>query len=200
MEVKEFKRRLTELESLIAEGLGYFRTWATLFDRDEETANALNRYRGFFLPVQNSLKDMALLQFAKAFDHDPRTSSLRTLLREAQMCRNELTPYATEDDLNNLESQINGNEELLERLKGFRDKRLAHNDANYERRQLLYGEMTKLADDMQSMFDSLSAWHDSTEVSFHLIIEDAEKHTAEVVQIIREERDRASSKRRKTTN
>lgn len=179
---------------IIARGLGYFKAWAKLYDRDEETAHALNRYRGFIASAERALKDMALLEFAKAFDRDPRTSSMRVLLKEAQSNRDELAPHSTEADLIDLESQINDNQDLLERLKGARDQRIAHLDVNFKGYKLLYGEMNKLAEDIQSMYNSLSSWHDREIASFDSYVRDTEKHTSEVVELIREEYNRISKK------
>ena len=196
MDAKEFKKRLAELQSVITIGLGYFKAWATLYDRNEETAHALNRYRGFFLLVQDSLKDMALLKFANVFDHDSRTCSLRPLLQAAKECRDELTPHATMEDLLNLEAEINRNADLLERLKGVRDQRIAHRDSKYKQRSILYGEMNKLIDDIQAMFNSVSKWHDRSVTIFDSFGQDAEKHTTEVIQIMREERKRFIQRRK----
>ncbi len=72
---------------------------------DEVFAHALNRYRGLFLPARNALLWMTFMQFAKVFDRDPRTVSLRNLLTAAEKDRERLTPYATEEDLQQLLNQ-----------------------------------------------------------------------------------------------
>ena len=67
----------------------------------------------------------ALMQFAKVFDRDPRTISLRNLLIAARENRKDLVPYAKDQDLIDIEQKINASESLLERLKCYRDQRLA---------------------------------------------------------------------------
>jgi hypothetical protein len=186
MDLKEFKKRLSELYWIILNGNLYFKAWVTLYNKDEETAKALYRYHGFFLLVQDALKDMALLQFSKAFDNDPQTSSFRTLLKAAMKNRQELTPYATEKDLNNFDSMVNNNnEDLLKRLKGLRNQRLTHWDHKYNKKEIRFGEITKLANDMLSMHNSLSKWHDGTVATSNKIIEKVEKHTIKVVNLIK---------------
>ena len=82
--------------------------------------------------------------------------------------------------------------ELLERLKRLRDQRIAHHDAiSSGDRSVLYGEVQKLVDDIKSVYNKLRSGHDGVFTAFDNIVRDAERHTSEVVQIMRDERDRA---------
>jgi hypothetical protein len=54
MEFDEFKRQLHELRDIIVDGNAYFLAWYTIANLDEKSARALDRYRGFFKPVQLS--------------------------------------------------------------------------------------------------------------------------------------------------
>jgi hypothetical protein len=192
MEVEEFKRQLNELQSIIVNGIAYFSAWYGIANLDDRSAHALNRYRGFFIPAQLSLKQMALLQFAKVFDRDSRTVSIYSLLSAAKNNPRLLVPYAKEHDLQNLESKITGNDKLLTRLKGYRDQRLAHHDQVVTRdTSLPFGQVRQLIDDVKDMHNSLSNWHDGSTTSFDLLSREAERDTSEVIEIMCEERDRA---------
>lgn len=192
MEPKEFTRRLDELRSIISDGIAYFVAWRELMVEDDESAHALNRYRGLFLPARGALLWMAFMQFNKVFDRDQRTVSLRNLLSIAKTNQVELTPNATVEDLKYIEEQVDKNEELLERLKRLRDQRIAHHDAiSSGDRSVLYGEVQKLVDDIKSMYNKLRSGHDGVFTAFDYIVRDAERHTSEVAQIMRDERDRA---------
>ena len=192
MESEEFKKQLAELSTIISDGIAYFSAWRVLGDLDESSAQALNRYRGLFIPAQLSLKYMALLQFAKIFDRDSRTVSLYNLLTEVRKNQNLLTPHATEDDLQLIERKINSNEELVGRLKGFRDQRLAHYDSALSRNtSLTFGQVKQLIEDVKVIYNSLCRGHERSTTSFDRISRDAERHTSEVIRIMCEERDRA---------
>jgi len=192
MQHQEFKRRLKELGGVITDGIAYFSVWQGLMVEDEDSAHALNRYRGLFLPARISLRWMTLLQFAKVFDPDPRTVSLKVLLTAAEKNRENLTPYATEENLQQLGKQIDASEDLLVRLKRVRDKRIAHHDAiSAGDTRVLYGEMRKLVEEVKSMYNSLTSYHDRSTTSFEYLVREAERHTSQVVSIMREERDRA---------
>ena len=192
MKPEEYKSQLHELRDIITEGVAYFSAWYGIANLDEDSAHALNRYRGFFLPAQVSLNHMALLQFAKVFDHDPRTVSLPNLLSAAKSNSTLLVPYAEGDDLQNLESKIDNNEQVLGHLKSYRDQRLAHHDQAISRdTSLPFGQVRQLIDDVKDMYNSLSKWHERSITSFDFISREAEEHTSHVKRIMREERDRA---------
>ena len=80
---EEFKKQLHELGQIIKEGIADITAWRELMVEDEESAQALNRFRGLFISARKALLWMALTQFAKAFDKDMRTVSIRKLLGEA---------------------------------------------------------------------------------------------------------------------
>ena len=192
MEPQEFKRQLFELRTIISDGIAYFQAWHGLIVDDKVSAQALNRYRGLFLTARNALLWAALMQFAKVFDRDSRTVSLRNLLTAAKDDRKNLTPYATEENLLDIEQKIDASEGLLERLKGFRDQRLAHHDATVAGKvSLLYGEVQKLVEEIKSMYNSLTRGHDRSTTPFDYLARETERHTSEVVRIMREEKDRA---------
>lgn len=192
MELHEFKRQLTELGTVITDGIAYFSVWRGLMVEDEVSAHALNRYRGLFLPARNALLWMTFMQFAKVFDRDPRTVSLRNLLTAAEKDRERLTPYATEEDLQRLLNQIDVSDDLLTRLKSLRDQRIAHHDAIRKGDQrLLYGEMQQLVEEVKAFYNSLTSYHDQSTTLFDYLVREAERHTSQVVNIMREERDRS---------
>ena len=193
----EYKKRLDSLQEIVKMSITDIKVWAIVFERDIETAHALNRYRGMFLTMEYALRQMTLLELSKVFDNDGRTSSMRVMLAIAKSNREKFTPYATENDLNNLELQIDSNHNLLKRLKGYRNQRLAHHDMRYRKKGLQYGELLRLNDQVQTMFNSLSQWHDKTIVIFEIYVKEAETHTAEVIQIMREERNRLIESRNK---
>lgn len=190
MEPQEFKRQLDEVGKIITNGTAYFTAWHVLMVKDEDSAHALNRYRNFFLPARDALLKMMLMQFAKVFDRHPKTVSLRNLISTATKNRETLIPYATEDDLRDIEQKIDTKGELLHRLKGYRDRRLAHHDAIVAGDMgLLYGEVKTLVEETKSIYNSLTHSYEGTRTLFEWLDRDVERDTSEVVRIMREERD-----------
>ncbi|MFC1994551.1 hypothetical protein ACFLVD_00205 [Chloroflexota bacterium] len=201
VEPQEFNRQLVELRTVIIDGIACFSAWRGLMVEDEASAHALVRYRGLFFPARYALLGMALMQFNKVFDRNPRTVSLRNLLTAAKKDRKRLTPYATEEDLQHIEQRVDANESFLKKLKRYRDQHLAHHDAIIalthhdaiiaDDVSLPYGDMKQLVEEVTSMHNSLARGHDQSGTAFERIARDTERYTSEVVRIMCEERDRA---------
>lgn len=195
MQYKEFNRQIIELRQVIADTVVYLTGWQGLMVQDDDSAQALNRYRGLFLTARNAMQWSALMQLAKIFDKDTRTISLRTLLTTAQSNPNELTPNITDEDLTSIEHQIEEKEPILESLKRFRDQRLAHWDANVTGDvKLLLGDIKRLLEDTISMYNILLRGHEGSSVNYDSLIRTTEWHTSKIVSIMCEERDRDEQK------
>ena len=133
----EFGKRLEQLMKIITAGLIYYAAWIKirLHDADkvtwtlEEQNEALGRFGRFLNPVGSALNSMALMQFAKAFDPDSRTASLKILLDAAQRTPS-LVPGRTAADLAAVSSQIKQSERIIKKLTRVRNQSLAHADAS----------------------------------------------------------------------
>lgn len=188
--MEEFKRKLDELGTIIGDGIAYFAAWFGLATDNDETAHALNRYVGLFRPAGNALLWMALIQFYKVFDSDKRTVSLRNLLTQLKEDR-ALVPKLTDGDLLDIEKKLGESEEVLERLKRFRDQRLAHHDSTVTgETTVLIGEINKLIDDIKEMYNAICRGRNRESTAFESIARDAERHTGQVVQLVVDESER----------
>ncbi len=191
----EFHRKLDELRTIISDGIAYFYAWRGLMIENDDDAKALNRYRGFFLPAQAALRWTALIQLAKVFDRDRRAVSLSNLLQEAKSNPSLLTPYMPTQALEQVEAQVKANESVLKSLKHLRDTRLAHHDVIVPTSvPLPYGNVIQLVEDIKDMYNTLRYGHDRNYFSFGRLADDAEKHTTQVIRIMREEMDRAAQR------
>jgi len=198
MDTQKFKRQLDELRTIITDGIAYFTVWRGLMVDDEVSAHALNRYRGMFLPARNALLWATLMQLAKVFGRHRGEVSLGNLLAAAKKDREHLTPHVTEEKLQEIEQQIEGNEDLLDRLRRFRDKRLAHHDSEIKGAiNLQYGEIRQLIEEIQSMYNSLRKGHDRNLTSYKFLVSEGKTHTSGVVAVMREERERSMKRFKK---
>lgn len=192
---EEFKKQLNELGQIIAEGIADITAWRELMVDDEESAQALNRFRGLFISARKALLWMALMQFAKAFDKDMRTVSIRKLLDEAMANPAVLVPRASDKELNEIKERIEGVEDILEKLKSLRDQRIAHHDAIVADKQpLIHRDVKRLIEDTKWMYNELHRFHDGNVWSFDNLESTAEWHTSVVIRIMREERERDKKK------
>ncbi|MDP2662413.1 MAG: hypothetical protein Q8R28_16970 [Dehalococcoidia bacterium] len=190
----EFTRQLNELRSIIGDGMAMFSAWQELMVGDQEAARALNRYRGLFLSARVALQRAAILQFAKVFDHDPRTVSLPNLIGAAKLDLPRLMPNGTVQDLEEIERKLEANKPVLNGLQTVRNQRIAHHDiVPSKKAKLLFGDMKRLVAEVELMYNLLRHAHDQRNTSFRYMAADAKNHTKAVIAIMQEEMERISS-------
>jgi len=127
------------------------------------------------------------------------SGNLNSWLDAAKKNRENLTPYATEENLRHIEEKIDASEGLLDRLKRLRDQRIAHHDAIPAGDvSLLYGEVRKLVEEIKSVYNSLTSGHEKSVTHFEYLAREAERHTSEVARLMREDRARAIQRIKKT--
>lgn len=192
MTYEEVTDQLNDLRVIIGDAIVFFSVWQELMVPDEQSALALNRYRGLFVPARAAMLRMAIMQVAKVFDHHHKAVSLRNLLKAVKSDPETLVPFVPSEELDQIEKQMDSNEGLLNRVKAFRDQRIAHHDAVASNdMSVRFGEARRLTEEVQSMYNALRRGHDRNITSFDGMANDAKNHTAAVVQIMREEMERS---------
>ena len=185
LEHKEFSRQLKEFQShwfhtIVAYEV-YFKIWPT-----EQIIDVFNLHRGFFIPVRDSLYQTMMMGFAKVFDRDSRTMSLRNLLNTAQR-HMELVPKLTQQDIQNMNAQLSKHETAMDTLKCLRDQKLAHLDAKPQPLSpLLKGQLDSLVATVGEAFNKLSAGHDGSLYSWSFQISDSATQTDSILSILQE--------------
>jgi len=188
----KFEHQFMHLRKIILNGLSYFIVWQALDKEYEDGKQYMYqhkdfwwRYRGFFGPTRNALLWSTLMQLSKAFDTDPRTVSLNNLLIKARNNLAELAPFATQDSLEDIQVKILKNVELLQRLRKYRNQRIAHFDSELmENIELPPEEVNTLVEETKSIFNSLKFSHVGEYDKFDVIMEDVSIHTSEVISIM----------------
>jgi hypothetical protein len=187
-----FRQKLDRLNSEITFGVCYFRVWHSIFVPDpiepkesiDDRDDAFSFYQGFFTPIENALRQMMLLQFAKVYDHKEQTASLRVLLSEAQS-KPELVPHAAMGDLKAIAQELEGSEEILKSLKLTRDQRIVHVMANpCEPSRIEMPGFEELIDRTKRAFNSLAYAHDRMKTAWGILVEDTDRHSKQVLQVI----------------
>ncbi len=188
----EFGERLDQLREIIINGLRYYAAWINirLYDANRvtwtfvEQNEALDRFGRFLTPVGSALRIMALMQFAKAFDRNPRTASLRILLREAQRSPS-LVPGRTAADLAAVSSQIKHSERIIKKLTDVRNQSLAHADASpMPVAGLIKRDFETLIENTKSAFDCLSIGHRGSRIAWDVPVRDVDRQANEVMGIL----------------
>ena len=191
IEHSKFDHQVLQLRKIILEGVSYFIVWQALNREYENSIQTLDhtgfwwKYSGFFAPARNALLWSTLLQISKAYDKDPRNLSLGKLLKIALENRKELVPYATRGSLRAIFNKIDNNALLLQRLRRYRNQRLAHFDAELnENIELPTEEVQTLVEETKSIFNSLKCSYEGKYDDFNDIMENVYLHTSHVIVIM----------------
>ena len=130
----------------------------------------------------------ALIQLSKAFDRDTRNISFGKLLKIALENRKEFAPHATKSSLSAILDKIDNNTELLHRLRCYRNRRLAHHDADLmENIELPSEEVQTLIKETTSIYNSIKYSYEGKYDDFDDIMETVYLHTKQLISTVSEE-------------
>lgn len=184
MTPEEFVSRRDQLRSLLLRAKCYYVITLELWPTPERV-DILNRFLDFFGLVRQAVIDATFLSYAKAYDHDPRTASIRVLLDATKANPIVLAPNATDGELNALEALVHSNDHTLENLRRVRNQRLAHTDSSPSGDMSLQkGKLDRLVEDTERAFNDLSLMHDHSQTIFSIQVGDTERHTRQVIETL----------------
>lgn len=189
---KKFEHQLFSLRKIILDGVSYFIVWQGLTREYEDSIRHLGQhtgfwwqYRGFFAPTRKALLFCALMQLSKAFDKDTRNISFGNILKIALENRQELAPHATRSSLKSILNRIHNNTETFKRLKLYRNKRLAHYDADLTNNiELPLEEVQTLIEETKSIYNSIKFACERKYDDFNDIMENVSLHTKQVISFM----------------
>ena len=191
-EHSSFRPQLDQLKTIILDGLSYFLSWHALNREYELSIQSPGirdfwwQYRGFLGPARKALFLGSIMQFSKAYDSDPRNISIRRLLRTALENPEEFAPHATGDGLSATLERIDTNTQLLERLRRYRNKRMAHYDSDFrESVEFPSEDLQTLVEETKSILNSIRLSYDGTSDDFDDIMEDVACHTSRVINTMK---------------
>lgn len=189
MTPEEFVSRREQLRSLVLRAKCYYVITLELWPTPERV-NIINRFLGFLGLVRQAMVDAAFLSYAKVYDTDSRTASIRVLLDAAKANARVLAPNAGEGELDALEALIRSNDQTLGNLRRLRDQRLAHIDSSPKGDMSLEkGKLDRLVADTEQAFNDLSRMHDSSATLFSIQVGDTERHTRQVIETLQNAED-----------
>ena len=194
LEHSKFEHQLFQLRKIVLDAISYFIVWQGLTREYENSIQNLGQhtgfwwqYRGFFAPARNALLWSTLMQLSKVFDKDPRNVSVGKLLKIALENRKELAPYLTRSSLKAILNKIDNNTELLQRLRRYRNQRLAHFDADLmDNIELPAGDIQTLIEETKSIYNSIKFSYEGKYDDFDDIMENVYLHTSQVISIMSE--------------
>ena len=183
----EFARQLKELQREIFHAVISYQVRLALWETPE-VVNILNRYSGFFIPVRDALYETMLMGFAKIFDRDSRTISLKNLMKVAKKDLANLVPNMTKEKIEELEQRISQHDAVLQVIKKLRDQHFAHRDAAPEPKSpLIKKDVDQMVKTLEDVFNKLSVGHDGTVYDWSHQSNRSAWATSEILRILSEE-------------
>jgi len=135
----------------------------------QENVDVINRYKNFFIPSKEALRVYFLLELAKMFDVSDKSLHITKIVNCAQSQIKKLTADdfkefnqdrdflkeliknyegISQKDIKEIKEILEENEDVLQRLKDYRNQYLAHDDIDKEK--ILIGE-----DEINNLFEAL---------------------------------------------
>lgn len=187
MNRNEFKRQLDELQRQIFHAIVSYQVRLALWETPE-VVDILNSYRGFFFPVRDALYGTWVMGFAKVFDRDSRTVSLKNLMEVTKEDRSNLVPNMTKNKIDELEHRLSHHDATLKAIKKLRDQHLAHLDAVPEPKlPLIKKDADQMIEMLEDVFNQLSQGHDGSVYSWSYQANLSAWQTREILRILMED-------------
>ena len=187
MNRNEFKRQLDELQRQIFRAIVSYQVRLALWETPG-VVDILNRYRGFFIPVRDALYGTMFMGFAKVFDHDSRTVSLKNLMKIAKEDVTDLVPNMTRKKIDELEQRLSQHDDILKAIKRLRDQHFAHLDAAPKPKlPLIKKDVDQMIKTLEDVFNQLSQGHDGSVYSWSYQANQSAWETSEILRILSED-------------
>jgi hypothetical protein len=187
MDRREFARQLNQLQREIFRAIVSYQVRLALWETPE-VVDILNRYRGFLIPVRDALYGSMVMGFAKVFDPDSRTMSLKNLLKVAKGNAANLVPNMTREDIEQLEQCLSQHDAVLKAIKRLRDQHLAHLDATPKPGlPVIRKDVDQMIETLEEVFNQLSKGHDKSVYSWSYQANRSAWETSEILRILSED-------------
>ncbi|MCX6796631.1 MAG: hypothetical protein NTW06_03995 [Candidatus Falkowbacteria bacterium] len=203
--VKELFRRMRNEMGVVIES---YYIWRTLtFSRSipevgqekaVRIAKLMSSYKDFFVSTEQSHLQTFIIGLMKFFDNDPRTLSIKNLIKEIQANEKIFTPEVIravhpdleaigavtddyipidQDTVEQIENTCQTYATLIENLKDIRDKQIAHTEIKTMKVTFVPNEIEALIKAIQEMFNKLSGKFDLSSTILDHLQDDAIRST-----------------------
>ncbi len=190
MNRNKFKKQLDELQRQIFRAIVSYQVRLALRETPG-IVDILNRYRGFFIPVRDALYGTMVMGFAKVFDRDSRTVSLKNLMKVAKEDVAALVPKMTRKEIDELEQHLSQHDAILKTIRRLRDQHLAHLDASPKPNlPLIKKDLDQMIVTLEDVFNQLSQGHDGSFYSWSYQANRSAWVASEILRILSEDAQR----------
>ena len=214
-EFDKFQRYLKRLSDIYFYATGAFYAFETLeklrdpdiVGKDQVITNlrAINRFKGFFVVVRQSLNIYFLKELARMLDHGKSSLHLQKLIDLAEVWGPKMDVEAfrrnnpnrplleelstryqgiTKGDLQKIYSMLDETKEIRERLKRYRDQNVAHEDIEKKSVTITRAEVLKLFNTIKTILNIFEDKTDFSTTSYILSERDTINDTKELIRVL----------------
>ena len=165
-EQEEFENGFEILQKQLLAANVHLYIWEQLYPT-EKVVGTINQYIGFFQPTRAAHLDGLILKVSDVLSNKPNAPSFYRILKMIGI-NSSLAP-----DINGREikKRLKRHKEVLEAIKDYRNKRVAHWDTSVEKldKRVLLGPAKKMLEDLKEISNKISASHSSNIHTFMYI-------------------------------
>jgi len=159
--VAAFDELLQRVEHELLRAQEHFDNWEAIFPT-QQVIDVLNRYVGFFRPTIDAHIAQFFIKVANVTGTDQRLPSLYRLFKMIE----EHADLAPNVNIKTLRSRLKAQRQLLERVRKFRDTRIAHFDTTIKPDAVLFGESRSLLQELEDVFNEIRIAHKGRRKAF----------------------------------
>jgi AbiU2 len=140
--------------------------WEQLWP-SEKVVDIINQYKGFFLPTRAAHVDGLILKVSDILSHDSNVASFYRIFHMLEINSN----LAPDINVREMKKSLRKHKEVLEAIKSYRNKRVAHWDTRVEKleKQMLLGPTKEMLKELDGIYNKISASHSGGEYVFRYV-------------------------------
>ena len=172
---ERFKRWRSAIAEELVRAHSYYKIWKQLWPT-EEAVHTLNEYRAFFHYTIAAHLQMFFMSIAKITQHGSKSITIWRLLNEIERHPN-LIPGLSVSEIGRLRERVESHKNLLNRIGVYCNKKVINIDLRdewpdeniWQDTAIKIGEVEKLLEDLESIFNKISNAHDRNSWLFDMV-------------------------------
>jgi hypothetical protein len=149
----------------------------------EKVVEVINQYKGFFQPTRDAHLDRLIMRVSDILSNKANAPSFYRVLNMIGIDSN----LAPDINVHETKKRLRKHKEVLEAIKDYRDKRVAHWDTSVEKlaKPVLLGLTKKMLKELEDIYNRISASHSSETWVFRYV---EERNTSSLLEALKKKR------------
>ena len=156
IEWEEFENVFDILQKQLLDASVHFDIWEQLWPT-EIVVDTINQYKGFFLPTRDAHLNRLIIKVSDILSNKPNAPSFYRILTMISRDSN----LAPDINVREIKKRFKNHKKVLEAIKDFRNKRVAHWDTSVEKldKPVLFGDTKQMLTELKDISNEISSSH-----------------------------------------